>query len=202
MEKRTKLAIVIIVALILLLLGLWFLLSPFVKLPSAQPPSLPNSVTPYVPAHTTLPTKTVTSTGTTAPVSDLLLKLSNEARATVERIGSGDSADGFLGYHDALLQMTANGQAAEQAEQQRMQQAHSASGPAFGVSTRSVSSNVVSGAAGDQSIVISVDAIQRQDSGNPGAPTKTLGKRVTVTFVKQADGTYLIDSIVWADLAL
>jgi len=196
MEKRTKLAILIIVALLLVLLGLYLLLRPFV--PALQPPGLPSAVKPYVPPPTSA-SATATGTGISAPVSDVLLALMNEAKATVERVGSGVNTNGFEGYADVLLQMTANGQIAMKAEQQKMQSAHAPTGPLFGISTRAVSASVVSGAAGDATIVISVDAIQRQDAGNPNTPTSVKGKRVSVTFQKQADGSYLIDSVVWTD---
>ncbi len=83
-----------------------------------------------------------------------------------------------------------------------MMQAHPASGAAYGISTTVVSSHIRDGKYGDVSLTATVQAVQREDSGNPTAPTKNIGKQIMVVLVKQTDGSYLIDSMQWTDLAL
>lgn len=202
MEKRTKLAIVILVGLLLLLLGLYIFLSPILEERRAlQPPPLPSSVTPVITPTPKPPTPAPqpTPAAPVTPETNGLKILENRARNVVERIGSGTSENGFLGYQDALLDATSAGQAALKAEQSRMQAAHPANGPLYTISTRAITSNATKGAFGDATIVFTVDAIQTVNGGT--ASQTTLTKRITVTFAKQSDGSYLVDAAEWSDLA-
>lgn len=207
MQKRTKLALVILIALLLLGFGLYLLLGPYVReRKSAQPPQLPNAVQPFVPGAPVdntgvLPGGVTTSAVAGAQTNEARV-LEYQARAIVERVGSGSSADGFLGYHDALLDATANGRASFQAEQRRMQQAHPATGPVYGISTRGVAAHVTEGKMGDAQVGVTVDAIQTIDAGVPREPTSIQAKQILVRFIQQADGSYLVDSLTWSDISL
>lgn len=204
MQKRTKLALIIIAGLLLLLLGVYLLLSPYLAQRKASAPPAPTSNIPYV-AGPKVAVPASTSTPVVAPLSsaDLQLRvIEDRAKATVERIGSGSSESGFLGTQDVIADMTPNGAAEIIAAQQLLQKAHPASGPAFGISTRAVSSKAESGKIGDATIIVSVDAIQYEDAGTPSKPTKTQAKRIKATFQRQSSGGYLIDHLEWADLAL
>ncbi|MBP9863870.1 hypothetical protein KBC54_00265 [Patescibacteria group bacterium] len=202
MQKRTKLAIVIIVGLLLLLLGLYLLLSPYLAQRKALAPPAPTSDIPYV-AGPKVVVPTSTSTPVAIPTATLQLRvLEDRAKATVERIGSGSSENGFLGTEDAMSDMTQSGAIEIRAAQQTMQQAHPASGPLFGISTRVVSSHAENGVIGDASILVSVDAIQYENVGASNAPSRIQGKQVKVTFMRQPSGGYLIDHLEWTDIAL
>jgi hypothetical protein len=206
MQKRTKLAIFILVALLLLALGLYFLLSPFLSKPAAQPPDLPVSGTPQFPAGASQIPEGV-ATGTPPIPEDLsdearLHMLENRARSILERLGSGSSQTGFLGYTDVLLDLTPAGRTYALAEQKKLQAAHPASGPVYGVSIVTVSAHAQQTTWGDSQIKIELQAIQKEDSGNPNDPQRVTGKLVTITFVKQDDGSYLAESFVWSDVAL
>ena len=207
MTKRTKLALILLIGLVLIGIGVYIFIQPYLaQRQAAQPPVLPTSVTPSTPSAP----GTAPSTGgagqapTTVSTSQTrqLLGLEQRASATVERIGSGASIDGFLGYQDALAGFTASGQAAMRVQQKAMQTAHPATGPLYGISTRVVSSHIVGGTIGDQTLTATIEAIQRTDAGDPSKPTSTKGKRVTVTYAVQADGSYLIDTMAWEDMAL
>jgi hypothetical protein len=85
-----------------------------------------------------------------------------------------------------------------------LQEQHPASGAApYGISTRAATQRgLVSGASGAEQIVILVEAVQVVDSGNPSKPQSSIGKRADLTFVRQPDGQYLIESMVWSELEL
>jgi hypothetical protein len=206
MQKRTQLAIVILVGILLLGLGVYLLVSPYLadQTASQQPPALPDQVTPVVvrppPTNTTITTPTGTAPAPT-PVGAVQRELENRSRAVVERVGSGTSVDGFLGYQDALLDMTASGRTQLLSQQQAMQTAHPTTATSYSLSTRAVSTALTEGVVGDAKIIMTVEAIQRVDIGSSTNPTSQ-AKRVAVTFVKQADGAYLIDSLEWSDIAL
>jgi hypothetical protein len=205
MQRRTQLAIIILIGLLLLALGLYLVLTPILSqlTPAAQPPALPSQVTPSVTKpilSAPIPSTTTTQPAAT-PTQNIQRALENSARAAVERIGSGSSFDGFLGYQDAMSGMTAAGQTALLAQQQAMKAAHPATGLSYGISTRAASSNLSQGSVGDASLVVTVEAIQTTDSGTAVQGTMK-GKKIDVTFAKQADGSYLIDSLAWSDLAL
>lgn len=208
MTKRSKLALIILVGLLLLAAGLYLFLQPyFAQRAASQPPALPSNVQQYAPTPPTNgngsnmpspPTPIVSQT----PEQRQLLTLEQAAKATVERIGSGVSTDGFLGYQDAMSAMTPSGQSALLEEQKAMQAAHPARGTNYGISTRVVSSKINEGVMGDRTLVAIVQAIQVTDAGDPSVPTTTKGKKITVTFVKQANDAYLIDTIVWEEQPL
>lgn len=205
MQKRTKLFLILLIALLLLAVGIWFFIQPLLTERRAkQPPALPTNVVPYAPQGQA-PPQEAPSTAVQAPptpAENQGLLLEHRARAAVERIGSGASADGFLGYADVISDATANGRAALLAEQQAMQRQHPASGPTYGISTRALSSRRIEGAVGDATLVMHVEAIQRVDAGDPSHPLQIKGKRILVTFVKQSDETYRIEKLVWSDVAL
>ena len=204
MSKRSQLAILLIVGLLLLLLGLWFFLRPLMgPTQVAQPPSLPSGVTPYAPSGPgTSPIGVVSSTiplvPTPAPNAQLVT-LENNARTNAERIGSGVSGDGFVEYEDVLADFTPQGQTQILAQQRAMQSQHPASGASYGITTRGISSHVTTGAMGDPTITVMVEAIQYIDNGNPTKPVQTLNKLITVTFEKQTNNSYLISDMVWSD---
>jgi hypothetical protein len=208
MEKRTKLALLILLGLLLLALGLYFLLSPFItqRQAAAPPPAAGGK-----PLITSGGAKTP-SGGASQPVTpatpevkaktDGLHTLENKARIIVERVGSGASRDGFLGYQDVMAEATASGRTALVAEQIKMQLVHPASGSTYGISTQAIAANVTSGSFGDPKIVITVQAMQAVDAGVPTQPLATNGKQIKVTFVKQAEGSYLVESLEWTDIQI
>lgn len=208
MERRTKLLLLILLGLLLLLIGLYFLLSPFLRQRGGLAPPAPTPTAPFVPTPSRptpggpVPVPTATGTVTAPTVSGEQRALENRARSAVERIGSGSSRDGFLGYQDVLTEMTEAGRVALLAEQQRMREAHPATGPAYGITTRGVSSALTQGKVGDQTLVVKVEAIQSVDAGNPRAPVDMKGKRIDVTFQRQGEGSYLIEKLEWSDLPL
>ncbi len=204
MSRRSQLAIVLIIGLLLLGIGLYILLQPILsQRQSAQAPALPSAVQPYSPpGQASTSTSTATPTPVVAPstpVDAKIVLLEQKARATVERIGSGSSGDGFLGYADVMDALTSAGRTAMLAEQKALQKAHPSSGPAFGITTHAVSSHVKNGTIGNATLIAEVQAIQNEDAGDPTKPTARKGKIITVTLVKQSDGGYLIDSLNWAD---
>ncbi|MFH1621249.1 MAG: hypothetical protein ABIB04_04150 [Patescibacteria group bacterium] len=208
MQKRTQLILLILAALILLAIGLYFLLTPFLAGQQAASPAAPQATTPYVTGQG----GTAGTPGTEPPVyisptstEGVKIKgentLENKARNIVERIGSGVSTDGFLGYTDVLGDVTANGRSRLLSEQEAMKTEHPATGAFYGISTRAASARLTEGIFGDQKVTYTVDAIQRVDMGSvAGAPSKA--KSIEVTFLKQADDTYLVDSLVWSDIDL
>ncbi|MBI5654458.1 hypothetical protein HZC53_02275 [Candidatus Uhrbacteria bacterium] len=213
MSKRTKLALVILIALLLLLVGLYLILWPLLKPAPAPATGEEYSVTTQVQPAQPKPTNGQATSGEpvtglpSAPtrepsVDEILRGLENRARAAVERVGSGSSQTGFLGYADAKLDSTSGFSAKLMQEQEAMVAAHPASGPIYGISTRAASSNIADGKPGDDSLIATVQAVQTIDAGNPRQPTSTGGKQIIVTFAKQSDGSYLIDNMEWSDLAL
>lgn len=209
MSKRSKLALILLFGLFLLAAGVYIFVQPYLaERNAAQPPALPENVQPYAPGPST-GNGGNGKTGSTSvlippstPEQRQLSTLEQKARSTVERIGSGSNSDGFLGYQDAVQDLTVKGQAAMLAEQRAMQNAHPAAGPLYGISTRVVSSHIKNGAYGDAALAATVEAIQRTDAGDPSQPTSTKGKKITVTFVKQSNDAYLIESITWEDQAI
>lgn len=210
MDKRLKLFLIVLAGIILLALGAWIFLSPYLaERRAAQPPALPGEVHPVGPTQpstsgvvpkpvgTIAPTSPATTTAPTSPSKTLAVQ--NRSRTVVERIGSGVSSDAFLGYRDVEEYFTANGVAALRAERAALMQQHPAGGPTYAISTKAASSQIA-GAYGDATLVATVEAIQRIDA--QGQPTVTVAKRITMTFAKQSDGSYLIDSLKWEDVAL
>ncbi len=207
MQKRTKLLLLIILGLLLLVLGVLLFISPILeerRRSSPQPPSLPERVMPSTSAE---PSSVVPSTGVLAitvptPEENQTRILENRARGVVERLGSGSSETGFLGYADVSSDMTSAGAAALAIERSALQQQHPATGPRFGLATRSVSARIVEGKSGEPRLMVSVEAIQQQDGGDPSRPSKAVAKRANVTFIKQPNGGYLIDRVVWENVEL
>lgn len=200
MDRRTKLLILILVAIALLGLGIWILLKPFLGQETiVQPPSLPSAIAPT----TTLPTPTpqpATGVAATPKLSADIKNLQDAAGVFVSRIGSGSYRDGFRGYNDVLLNSTPEYRVVLLADQKQLQQAHPMTGPAYGITTRTVSVDARSAVAGADTVTFIVQAQQAEDTGNPGQPTKIQYKEATVTFQKQADKSYLLSTIVWKDI--
>jgi len=98
--------------------------------------------------------------------------------------------------------MTSKGQQAIRAEQKVLQQAHPLSGSLYTLSTRAVSSVIISGSAGDLKIIVAVETIQTENAGIAGITPSSSAKRVTVTFLKQSGGGYLADRITQQNVDL
>lgn len=195
MERRTKLALLIAVALLLLGFGVWYLLQPVLRY--AQPPALPGQVTPT----TTIPPKpTGTGAPSGTPVSQGLKRLQDLAGIFVARVGSGASGEGFSGYNDVLINATEGYQRTLLDEQRAMREAHPATGPAFGIVTRVVAIDGRDAVEGADIISFTVQVQQAEDAGNPGAPTRVAYKEAIVSFEKQTDKTYLVNGVVWKDI--
>lgn len=200
MERRHKLLLLIILALLLLGFGIWYLLQPILD-NRKQPPALPNTVTP----STNLPPRTTPTNGGpagSAGLSPELKTLENLAGIIVARIGSGASGEGFRGYQDVLINATPTFQKTLLDEQRALQQTYPANGATYGRVTRVVaieSRQAVSGAA---IIPFTVQVQRVEDAGNPSAPTSISYKEATVSFERQSDKTYLVNGIVWKDIEL
>lgn len=216
MTKRTKLTLLILLALLLLLLGLYLLLSPFLNkgptgtggeftVPATQTTGTGQAPGQGKPTATGLAGEGGTATGTPARQlsdADKLSSLEYQARAAVERIGSGSNQNGFLGYTDLMIDSTDKFKIELVRLQADMLAAHPLKVALYGVSTRAASSQIKDGKYGDDTLKAEVQAVQTYDAGNPRQPTGTAAKRVFVTFAKQPNGTYLIDGMQWEDMAL
>ena len=119
----------------------------------------------------------------------------------VSRIGSGSSVDGFTGYDDVLLDATPSERVTLKSEQAALQKDHPPTGPSFGMVTRVVSVDSSGAVSGAQTIAITLQAQRAEDAGNPTQPTSVTYKKATVTFEKQSDGTYLVNGVMWEDIA-
>lgn len=205
MTRRTKLALIILAAIILLGLAMWFFLQPFfANKPAAQPPALPATATPALPKG---PTNTNTagaasSTAYVPPEAPSLIALEQQAQAFVERLGSGTSQDGFSNYNDVILQADSTERLSLLNEQAGMQKQHPKTGATYGLTFRAVSSHVTKGVANDPSIQVTVTGVQSVDAGDLAHPVSQMGKKVVVTFVKQADNSYDVDAVSWTDVAI
>ncbi|MCI0479190.1 hypothetical protein L0Y59_01460 [Candidatus Uhrbacteria bacterium] len=203
MERRTKLLILIVIALILLAIGLYILLKPFLPKTVEQPPALPSGTTPSGIVAPGTGGGTQVPTVPAAPVKAQDIKdLEDLASVFVQRIGSGSSSDGFQGYADVALNATVPYRETLKRDQAAMQAAHPAAGPAYGVTTRVVSVDSRSAVSGSDRIMMTLQAQKAEDAGSPTAPTQVSYAEVDVTFARQADGTYLVEDVVWKDLAL
>lgn len=198
MEKRTKLGLLILLALAVLAFGIWYLFQPIIK-QVQQPPTLPNEVTPSkdLPASSTQQIP-VGSGGTVVPQD--VKQLQDLAKSFIARSGSGSSSDGFSGYDDVALSATLTERAALEKEQSDLQAAHPASGPLYGITTRVVSVTTVSGESGAAQMSFNLQTQRVEDAGNPSKPTSVTYKQATVTFERQPDGTYLVSNVVWTDI--
>jgi hypothetical protein len=198
MQRRTKLILLIVAAAILLAIGIYILIQPFLPGTPAQPPGLPTGATPSV----TIPSTGVTASATpaTPAIAPDVKRMEDFASMFVSRMGSGSSADGFTGYDDVLLNATPAYRQTLRAEQAALQTAHPVTGPSFGVSTRVVSTDSSGASSGAQEAVIAVEVQRAEDAGNPSSPTSITYKQADVTLQKQGDGTYLVSSVVWKDI--
>jgi hypothetical protein len=119
----------------------------------------------------------------------------NMANSVVSRMGSGTSQDGFLGYDDVMVDATPKFQAYLASEQLRMANDHPSTGELYGITTRVVSSKVISGANGTDRIVVLVQTQKAIDAGNRAKPTNVIYEEHQVSLLRQVNGEYLIDFI-------
>ncbi len=201
MQRRTKLAIVILAGILLLLLGLWLFLQPLLQNRSAaQPPELPANPTAREPETGTrqreapIPPTPAPEAKPTAQSG--ILALQNHARELTSRILTGTADNGFAGFQDAIIDATVNGRAALSAGRKTLQAQHPPGTP-YGQTAKAVTATVDSGAYGGASIVISMDVYAAENAGTPGIVTKTSTYKATMTFAKQGDGTYLMEDFTW-----
>ena len=199
MERRTKLILLIVAAVILLAIGVYILIQPFLPATTpAQPPGLPTGPSPTATIPPTAPAAPATPAAPAVPQD--VKRMEDLASIVVSRLGSGSSADGFTGYDDVLLNATPAYREILRTEQAALRKAHSATGPAFGISTRVVSVDSRGASSGAREAVIAVEVQRAEDAGNPASPTSVTYKKADVTFQKQADGTDLVASVVWKDI--
>lgn len=197
MSRRTKLILLIITTLLLLGLGLWLLLQPFMGTPE-QPSTLPTDVTP----SGSIPEAQEPIQPSAPRIAQDIRQLENSAINAVTRAGSGSNSEGFRGYEDVMLNATPSFQIELRAEQTSLQSAHPAEGASFGITSRVVAVDRKL-AHSDADVIPFILQVQRaEDTGNPDAPTAVSYHEATVTFKKQTEGGYLIDGIVWKDIQI
>lgn len=153
---------------------------------------------PHTPTTLAMPT-TVQGTSTGLDVQNSKVPALGEslrrAESVVSRMGSGTSQDGFLGYDDVMMDGTYKFREYLKAERASMRGQHPPSGPLYGITTRTISSNVAEGTAESPKIVIKIQAQKTEDAGDRAKPTKISYFEAKIAFVKQANGTYLVDEI-------
>lgn len=199
MEKRSKLLILIAVALALLIFGIWYLLQPILG-NFDQGTDTPNNK----PA-TNLPNRPNSPDQVTETVSQEKLdlkKMEDLAGVFVARIGSGASGDGFRGYEDVLINATKELQQKLKLEQQALQQAHPSSGPVYSIVTRVVAIDSKKAVASADLIPFTVQVQQAEYGTDPNKAIRVRYKEATVTFQKQSDGNYLVNGVVWKDIEI
>ncbi len=198
MSRRTQLILLILVAVLLLGLGIWLFFQPFLS--QEQPEQLPEQVTP----QTTVPEvqEPVRTTPSTGGISADIRQLENRAVDVVTRIGSGSNADGFRGYEDVLLNVTPALRTKLEAERAALQAQYPADSSSYGFTSRVVSVDRRLAKSGADAIPFILQVQRTEDSGNPGDPDAISYREVTVTLVKQGDGSYLVDDIVWKEITL
>lgn len=193
LDRRRSAILLIVLGLALLGFGIWIIVSMFIKGPSTQPVENTTYRKPE-PRTIALPVKvTGTSTTPVTQTSDERDAL-NKAAAVVSRMGSGTSADGFLGYSDVMIDGTESFKAQMASEQKSLQRAHAASGPLFGITTRVISSDISQGKNGDTHFVVTIKAQRTEDGGDRGQPTRVAYIEYSVSLVKQG-GSLLVDSV-------
>jgi len=122
-----------------------------------------------------------------------VVEATNRAIFVAGLIGSGTSQNGFLGYTDAMTYSTARFRDYLRTQQREMQEYHPMDGDLYGITTKVLSSKVLSGENGSQSMVIELQAQVAEDAGNRSKPTKVYYKKIEVTMQKQADGRFFVD---------
>ncbi len=122
-----------------------------------------------------------------------VVEATNRAVFVVSLIGSGTSQNGFLGYSDAMSYSTARFQDYLRTQQQEMKEYHPMNGDLYGITTKVLSSKVLSGENGSQTIVIELQAQVAEDAGDRSRPTKVYYKKFEVTMQKQTDGRFFVD---------
>lgn len=202
MSKRAKLILLIIFVVFLFGLGIYFLIQPILENRTVeQPPELPSSATPALPKTKPRPAPGEVPTSTVPQVildnSARLRMLETKAMTVTERMYSGSNSDGFTGYEDVAADFSSSGSNWLRSEQLSMRTAHPASGPAYGVSARTVSSKLNQDAKwGDAQVTVTVQVVLREDAG------RQMAKKVVWVFEKQPDDSYLLSSPTISDLPL
>ena len=201
--RRNIAILLILIGLIALGFGLWILWKSFFSNPSGDLnlPGKGDLVTTSKdkpePKTIELPTNNVVGTSTLTAVdrsSDITESI-NRARDVVARMGSGMSQDGFKGFDDALVYGTQRFQEYLLQEKRQMQINHPAGGPAYGMTTRVVSADLVRGVNGGDEIVVKVQTQVSVDTGDRGKPMSVYYEEKMVTLKRQPAGDYLVDFI-------
>jgi hypothetical protein len=122
-----------------------------------------------------------------------VVEATNRAVFVIGLIGSGTSQNGFLGYSDAMSYATTRFQSYLQTQQREMREYHPMNGDLYGITTKVLSSKVLSGENGSQTIVIELQAQVAEDAGDRSRPTKVYYKKFEATMQKQADGRFFVD---------
>ncbi len=122
-----------------------------------------------------------------------VVEATNRAVFVVGLIGSNTSQSGFLGYSDAMAYSTTRFQEYLRTQQQEMREYHPMDGDLYGITTKVLSSQVLSGENGSQTIVIELQAQVAEDAGDRSRPTKVYYKKFEATMQKQADGRFFMD---------
>ncbi len=205
-QRRNIAIALIIIGLIALGFGLWLLIGMFFPNVTGNEPNLPQAgnnltITPgNKPEPRTIAAPVLvqgTSTPDSKPIqSSDMREAVNQASDAVARMGSGSSQTGFLGYEDVMLVSTERFSQFAKSEQSRIRTEHPATGPAYGVTTRVVSSKLVEGSEGSAKAVVELQAQRTEDAGDRGKPTAVNYYKYTVTLVRQTSGAYFIDEVV------
>ncbi|MBU2566491.1 hypothetical protein KKG46_02930 [Patescibacteria group bacterium] len=198
--RRNIAILLILIGLVALGFGLWILWQSFFSKPSGDLnlPGKGDLVTTskdkpepkIIELPTTIEgTSTLTATDQASDITEAI----NKARDVIGRMGSGMSQDGFKGYEDALLYGTQRFKTYVLQEQQRMRIEHPAEGPAYGMTTRIVSADLVRGQNGGDEIVVKIQSQVTIDAGDRGKPMSVYYEEKNVTLTRQVNGEYLVD---------
>jgi len=202
---RRRIAIILImIGLLALGIGLYIIVSLFLPQKTTTEPNLPKPGTDMTvtakpkaePKVIALPDVVInTSSQAAIKSSSDVRDAINRASSVVSRMGSGSNQDGFLGYQDAILDATDAFKTYLLKLQSDMKAAHPANGSVYGVTTRVVSADVISGEQGADKIVLKVQTQKAEDMGDRAEPTSITYEEVTVTLLRQSDGSYLVDRV-------
>lgn len=203
--NRRRLALfLILLGLLLLGFGAWILIGMlWPKTPGApgnrEPQAIQRDTKPQ-PRTIALP-PSVQGTSTALQAGDLKVSTLQEGRrraeSVVSRMGSGTSQDGFLGYEDAMQDGTPDFQNYLSRELAALKSLHPSTGTLYGITTRVISSKILSGKQGDDEIMVLVQTQKVEDSGDRAKPTNVVYEDATVTLLKQSNGTYLVSRIAF-----
>lgn len=204
LNRRRVALTLIVLGLLLLGFGVWILVGMlWPKNPGDQTanrePQIVQRDTQSQPRTISLPTSVQgTSTGASAGKVSSIQDALRKAASVVSRIGSGTNQDGFLGYNDAMTDGTLNFNAYLAGEQKRLVDEHPITGGLYGITTRVVATNVVSGTEGSETIVVKVQSQKVEDAGDRAKPTGVSYQESTVTLLRQSDGMYSVEAMIVA----